>query len=210
MATAWNEDPPGSESQILANATALLGEIAADTDARRSPSVTMAQDWHRRLYVGAALPVAYYAGEPRDSDPNFPELVGYEVAVGPSPGMPSARVPAGLADFEARAQLAVSRLDKAIPVGAKPKDGGELAAALTLCAVLHGEWVRIHPFANGNGPTARLWANWAALRYHLPPFVTIKPRPGQPYGVAAMASISGDHTVTVTVFDQMFREYLSR
>ncbi len=84
----------------------------------------------------------------------------------------------------------------------------QLHGVLTLCAVLHGEWIRIHPFANGNGRTARLWANWAALRYELPPFVTIKPRPGQPHAAAAMASMRGDHQMMTAVFDQMLRTSL--
>ena len=46
----------------------------------------MAQDWHRRIYRNIRAPVPYYAGEIRNSDPDFPELFGYEVAVGSSPG----------------------------------------------------------------------------------------------------------------------------
>lgn len=84
----------------------------------------------------------------------------------------------------------------------------QLHGVLTLGAVLHGEWVRIHPYANGNGRTARLWANWTALRYALPPLVTIKPHPGHPYGAAALASMQGDHSVTLAVFDRMLRAYL--
>ena len=70
--------------------------------------------------------------------------------------------------------------------------------------------MRIHPFANGNGRPRTLWANWAALRYGLPPFVRIKPRPaGDAYAAAAYASMPGDHAVTVAVFGQMLREYLA-
>jgi fido (protein-threonine AMPylation protein) len=210
MPIAWNEDPPGAEQQILANAAALLGEIAAEADRRLEPSVEMAQDWHRRLYRGVALPVPYYAGEPRDSDPDCPELQGYEVAVGAARGTPSELVPAALSGFEGSARRAVLSLDEAIPAGRQPASGRELHGVLSLCAVLHGEWVRIHPFANGNGRTARLWANWAALRYGLPPFVTIKPRPGDPYGLAAMASMSGNHLAAIAAFDQMLREHLRR
>lgn len=208
MPIAWNEDPPGAEQQILANATALLREIAATADRRLAPSVAMAQEWHRRLYRDVALPVPYYAGEPRDSDPHCPELQGYEVAVGTARGTPSELVPAALSGFETSARRAVLSLDEAIPAGQQPASGRELHGVLSLCAVLHGEWVRIHPFANGNGRTARLWANWAALRYGLPPFVTIKPRPGNPYGLAAMASMSGNHLAAVAAFDQMLREHL--
>ncbi len=208
MPIAWNQDPPGAQQQILENAAALLSQIAAAAGQRRAPTVEMAQEWHRRLYRGVSLPVPYYAGEPRDSDPDYPELQGYEVAVGTARGTPSDLVPAALGGFEASAQRAVSGLDDAIPLAARPANGRELHGVLSLCAVLHGEWVRIHPFANGNGRTARLWANWAALRYGLPPFVTIKPRPGNPYGLAAVASMSGSHTATVAAFDQMLREHL--
>ncbi len=208
MPRAWNEDPPGSEQQILANAAAALEEIAAGAGERREPVVAAAQEWHRRLYAGVELAVPYYAGEPRDSDPACPELVGYEVAVGRFRGVSSAQVPAALDDFEAKARRAVVALDEAIAPGAKPAQGTELSGVLSLCAVLHGEWVRIHPFANGNGRTARLWANWAALRYGLPPFVTIKPRPGEPYGLAAVASMSGNHAVTVAAFYEMLRLHL--
>jgi fido (protein-threonine AMPylation protein) len=209
MPIAWNEDPPGSAPRILGNATTVLREIAAAADRRLPPTVAMALEWHRRLYLDIPLPIPYYAGEPRDSDPDCPELQGYEVAVGPFPGTPSRQVPEALAGFEASAQSAVAALDDAIPAGQLPAGGRELHGVLSLCAVLHGEWVRIHPFANGNGRTARLWGNWAALRYGLPPFVTVKPRPGNPYGSAAMASMSGDHTATVAAFDQMLKRRLA-
>ncbi len=208
MPTPWNEDPPGSEQQILANAAGVLREMSTKAAARDEPSIATARDWHRRLYANVALPVPYYAGEPRDSDPECPELQGYEVMVGRSRGTPSAQVPAALDDFEAKARLAVIPLDEAIAPGVKPAVGTELSGVLSLCAVLHGEWVRIHPFANGNGRTARLWANWAALRYRLPAFVGIKPRPVEPYGLAAMASMSGNHTVTVAAFHEMLRSHL--
>lgn len=208
MPTAWNEDPPGAEPRILENAEALLRELAAEADRRPPPTVAMAQEWHRRLYRYVDLPVSYYAGEPRDSDPDCPELQGYEVAIGAARGTPSELVPAALSSFEASAQRAVARLGAAIPATRQPSDGRQLHGVLSLCAVLHGEWVRIHPFANGNGRTARLWANWAALRYGLPPFVTIEPRPDNPYGLAAMASMTGNHTATIAAFAQMLRERL--
>ena len=208
MPTPWNEDPQGSEQQIAVNAAEVLRQIAAAAGDRDEPSVAMAQDWHRRIYAGVTLPVPYYAGEPRDSDPAHPELQGYEVEIGRLLGTPSAQVPGALAGFEAGARRAVAPLDEAITVGTRPRQGPELSAVISLCAVLHGEWVRVHPFANGNGRTARLWANWAALRCGLPPFVTVKPRSGKPYAVAAMASMNGDHRVAAAAFHQMLRAHL--
>jgi fido (protein-threonine AMPylation protein) len=188
----------------------VLRSIVAASDQRDPPTVAMAQDWHRRLYDEVPLPVPYYAGEVRDSDDRFPELVGYEVSVGLLAGAASADVWTELANFERQAQVAVGRIDRAIPVGSKPTTPPQLSGVITFCAVMHGEWVRIHPFANGNGRTARLWANWAAVRYGLPPFVTIKPRPGSAaYQQASIASMSGDHSVAVAVFGALFRSALA-
>jgi Fic family protein len=161
----------------------------------------MAQGWHREMYRSVNVPVSYYVGEIRDSDPRLPELFGHEVAVGPNPGVPSGHVPAQLAKFEGFMAEAVARLDAVVSVGEAPTEAGTLHSVLTLCAVSHGEWVRIHPFANGNGRTARLWANWCAVRYGLPPFVRLRPRPeGEAYAKAASDSMRGDHRATVIVF----------
>src|SRR5690348_6210253 len=105
---------------------------------------------------------------------------------------------------------AVARLDRVLPVGGHPGNAGELRSVLTLCDYAHGEWVRIHPFANGNGRIARLWANWCALRYGVPPFVRLKPRPeGNLYATASALSMRSDHQAMVTVFADMLDRYLS-
>jgi len=70
--------------------------------------------------------------------------------------------------------------------------------------------VRIHPFANGNGRSARLWANFIAMRYGLPPFVTLRPRPGNDYGAAAAAAMDGNWEPTEQVFRVMLRDALGR
>jgi len=70
--------------------------------------------------------------------------------------------------------------------------------------------VRIHPFANGNGRIARLLANAIALRYGLPPFVQLRPRPNQGYPDAAEASMLGDYKPLAIVFDKMLQAYLSK
>jgi len=210
MAVAWNDDPPGSEAQIAANVASVLHEIAAAASARHAPTIAMAQDWHRNIYRGITLPVRYYAGEIRDSDPEFPELNRYEVEVGGFAGSPSETVPLELSHFESVARRAVAVLDSTIPVGAQPADNQQLLAVLTLCASLHGEWVRIHPFANGNGRTARLWGNWASLRYGLPPFISAKPRPaGIAYALASYASMQRDHQVMTGVLLQLLQAHIA-
>jgi hypothetical protein len=171
----------------------------------------MAQEWHRGVYRGIDLPVPYYAGEVRDAAPRFPELIGYEVRVGPYPGVSSRDVPSQLALFQDHVQEAVARLDPAVAPGSAPGSGPLLQAVFNMCGGAHGEWIRIHPFANGNGRTARLWALWVAARYGLPPFIRLMPRPaGTLYAAAAAASMRGDHGPTVTVLHEMLRDWVRR
>jgi len=204
VTNAWNDDPAGSLGLIGSNVAGLSRTIAAQAVARERPACIMAQAWHREIYAGVPLPVPYYAGEIRDSDPRFPDLIGYEVLVGGSPGVPSAQVPDSLDAFERAMVQVTGRLDPAVSTGTMPATTAHLQAVIRFAAFAHGEWVRIHPFANGNGRTARCWANFIALRYGLPAFVAIKPRPTDLlYAAAARASMAGDHRPTEVLFHSM-------
>lgn len=207
MPAAWNDDPPGSLAIIAANVATLGRDLLAQARARVDPVLDLAQGWHRAIYRGVPLPVPYYAGEFRDTDPRFPQLIGYNVMVGSQPGVGSSDVPAQLAGFEQAMRSVAVRLDAAIPAGSPPASGQELAAVIQFAAAAHGEWVRVHPFANGNGRTARCWANFVALRYGMPAFVTIKPRPADLlYLRAAHESMRGDHTSTEILFRGLLRQ----
>ena len=130
------------------------------------------------------------------------------VTIGARYGVEPFAVAAALSEFAATLNVAITELDRSIPNDAASED--ELAAVLALCAWAHAEWVRIHPFANGNGRTARLWANFVAMRYGLPPFVTLRPRPGDDYGSASAAAMDGDWRPTERVFRALLREALKR
>jgi fido (protein-threonine AMPylation protein) len=209
LAIPWNEDDPRDAALLVQNLTHVLRQVARRASLRQQPTVEIAREWHRRIYKNVRLPVAYYAGEIRDSDARFPELYGYEVKIGPQRGVEARWVPEQLARFEAAMRNAVAALDPAIPTKGHPADAAQLRSVLTLCAYTHGEWVRIHPFANGNGRTGRIWANWCALRYGVPPFVRLKPRPqGNPYATASALSMRGDHQAMIAVFADMLDRHL--
>jgi len=206
----WNADPPGSGRRLAANLRGVALDIKHDAPARRPATATLAQDWHRRAFAGITLPVPYYAGEFRDTDAALPELIGYEVEVGGVRAVPSADVPAALRTFESGMRSALAALDPVIAAGARPATVAELDAAVRIAAIAHGEWTRIHPFANGNGRMARLWANWVAVRYGLPLFVRLRPRPSAGlYAGAAAISMRGNHAPMVAVLHDMLRSYLS-
>ena len=83
-------------------------------------------------------------------------------------------------------------------------DADGVAAVTDLCAWAHSEWVRIHPFANGNGRTARMWANLLLMRYGLPPVVRLRPRAdGEEYSTAGARAMYGDWKLTAIIFRKM-------
>ena len=199
MPVEWTGDgTPADGLRIERNLAGLLRSLMETAPGRRMPTIDMARDWHRRIFDGVAPPIPYLAGGVRDSDPNEPELVDYEVGVrgpvGVASGAPAAQVWGQLRTFRSTLRAEVARIDRLHPVVTAAMPIGPDDSVIKLCAWTHGEWVRIHPFVNGNGRTARVWANWVALRYGLPAFVRLRPRPaGNTYATAAERSMAGDH-----------------
>lgn len=138
-----------------------------------------------------------------------PGLENIEVQIGIHYGVPANSVAGELQRFEAKLQETVDWLDKEIPADGRPLTADQLGAVIDLCAWAHSEWVRIHPFANGNGRTARLWANSIALRYGLPPFVRLRPRPNGDYGAAATQAMLGNWVPTARAFHKMLHDLLN-
>ena len=151
------------------------------------------------LDVPAPQSVGAFRGEPG--------LETIQVQVGVHKGVNSAGVAEALARFEEKLQRLVAELDEHLPIE-QEADADQLAAIIDLCAWVHAEWVRIHPFVNGNGRTARLWANSIAMRYGLPPFVGLRPRPNTGYGDAGAMAMQGDWKPTSVVFRRMLADLL--
>jgi len=196
----WEKDSP----QLRANLTEILAEIAVAADQREKPTVEAARRWQRltmrNLEVREARFVGAFRGEPG--------LENVNVRVGANYGVDPADVSAALKQFEAKLQMLIAELDVLLPSGQEP-DTDQLAAIIDLCAWTHSEWVRIHPFANGNGRTARLWANSLAMRYGLPPFIRLRPRPNASYGQAGAKAMQGDWKPTAAVFLRLLEDFLA-
>lgn len=214
---SWADDDPIDVPRIGANCQHLLADLAAAAPRRAELNLSDACAWHFRIYNGCRVAVPDYLGHFR-GDTARPALVGYEVGVGPdlADGLPekvgvwSKDVAEELRGFIAGLHAACVVLDAAIPVGGRPCTVDELHEVVAFVAEVHGEWVRIHPFANGNGRTARIWAAVLALRYGLPIFVRLKPRPEDvAYVRAAKVSMGrppdfqGSHDESVAVFSHL-------
>ena len=131
---------------------------------------------------------------------------GVEVRVGPFPGVSAATVAHEVHRFFGTLESLLTHLDAQVPANADELTTDHLEAILEACAWAHAEWVRLHPFTNGNGRTARLLANYLAMRYGLPPFVRLRPRPDAGYGSAAVKAMTGDWQAAIPVFRAFLAE----
>ena len=195
----WDEDSP----QLRQNLSNVFDEIVAAAERRDTPTVASAKHWHSLLMQNLAVPDARWVGSFRGE----PGLENLQVRVLAQFGVDAARVAEELAEFERKLSAIVRELDAMLPTGQEP-NADQLATILDVCAWAHAEWVRIHPFANGNGRTARLWANCIALRYGLPPFIRLRPRPNYGYGDAGAKAMQGDWKPTAAVFRQLLDTFL--
>ena len=191
----WDDDTP----QLRSNLAKVFGRVRDEALGRKPLTLEVARGWQLDIMSGLIPPGPNLVGRFRGEV----GLENYDVEVRGLPGASASDVAAELSEFDRKLRLAIAELDRLIEPG-QDLTADNLAAVLTLCAWAHSEWVRIHPFANGNGRTARLWVNSIAMRYGLPPFLRIRPRPGDGYGRVSAAAMQGDWRPTVALFRQMY------
>ena len=149
-------------------------------------------------------------GEPAGTFRGEPGLEDYDVRIGRHFGAPAAAVSAELAGFDRTLNIHLNELDATIPAGHRSRDltADDVMAVIILCAWAHGEWVRIHPFPNGNGRTSRILVNAIAQRYGLPAFMRVRPRPGDEYERIADRAMVGDWQSAIPLFLRLYEAAL--
>jgi hypothetical protein len=197
---SWDEDSP----QVRQNLAQVLSEIVSAAQQREYPTIASARHWHSLAMKDLTLPDPRFVGAFRGE----PGLEHVEVQVGAQFGVDAAHVALELGRFESKLHALIAELDSILPAGREP-NADQLAAIVDLCAWVHSEWVRIHPFANGNGRTARLWANCLAMRYGVPPFIRLRPRPNSGYAAAGAKAMQGDWKPTAAVLRRMLDNFLA-
>jgi hypothetical protein len=205
----WDDN----SSQLDVNLAHILAYASKNARRRSKPTLDDTLKWHKDLMRGLEIPpveglnipVENYIGRFRGA----PGLENCQVGIGRYLGVRADLVPAQLKAFEQELQRKVKLLDAQIGPDLTERDlsAKQICEVLKLCAWAHAEWVRIHPFLNGNGRTARIWANYIAARYGLPPFVRMRPRPDRDYGAAGAAAMEGYWERTFLVFLRMYQEY---
>lgn len=198
MRPDWDADSP----ELRRNLAGLLESIEEDARQRKQPSVEAARRWQSEIMRNLQADDSKYVGAFRGEA----GLENVQVHVNGIFGVAAPEVANALREFEHRLQSVVDYLDSLVPPGAEPI-ADQVAVIVEVCAWAHAEWVRIHPFANGNGRTARLWANFLAMRYGLPPFVRLRPRPAGDYDLASEKAMRGDWESTVAAFHQLLEDF---
>jgi len=197
----WDEDSP----QLRQNLANVLRQILSEARKRLPWSTESIRRWHVAAMRDLSPDIPKYAVG------NFRGESGLEnarVKIAGQWGVPPEDVASALAKFDGTLHQIITQLDELVPSGDLPT-ADLLPAILDVCAWAHAEWARIHPFANGNGRTARLMANGIAMRYGLPPFIRLRPRPNGDYGAACEAAMRGNWRPTAVVFGEMLSERLA-
>lgn len=194
----WDDDSP----PLRRNLQKLSASIERDAAKRVLPTVAAAKRWQAQIMAGLAVDKPGYVGRFRGE--HGLERCGVQVngVHGSAPWQAAGELQA----FESTLQRAVAGLDASYPDADSLDEDGQ-SATIELAAWAHAQWVRVHPFANGNGRTARLWANLILMRYGLPPAIALRPRPRGGYATAGAAAMRGQWRPTVNVFRELVRDF---
>lgn len=198
MAADWDANSP----ELLQNLQELGRRIVTGQAAREPLSSETIRDWQRLIMRGLSAsdnePFGVFRGEP--------DLPDYNVRIGDHLGASANLVARELAVFDRTLTDNLAELDRVIQPQHLHDDltADTLNAVIILCAWAHGEWVRIHPFPNGNGRTARILVNAIAIRYGLPAFMKVRPRPGPTYAAVAAEAMTGNWKAAIPLFVQMY------
>ena len=179
----WDADGP----QLQINLQKVLDEVTRWAAKRGGFSVAAIKRWHRQTMEGLDVPQPKFVGRFRGG----PGLEEEPVYIGSREGTRAELVLGEVNAFVRRLQTVSKKLDEFYP-GGQDLDRDGLQAVIELAAWTHSEWVRIHPFRNGNGRTARMLTNAILMRYGLPPVLRLRPRPTSPYGDAGAEGIEGN------------------
>ncbi|GAA1477097.1 hypothetical protein GCM10009623_15430 [Nocardioides aestuarii] len=195
--TPFPWDAEKFKPRITSNFKGIEAEVADSALDMVRPTSDGVRAWHAASLEGVPLAEPWVAGRYRGQGPPNSRLANCPVHVGGVFGTPPARVRGEVTAAFAELDRRLDALDARIANGESVEDVYE--DVLAVCAWIHGQWVRIHPFVDHNGSTARLLTVAVGLRYGIPLQLPGKPRSQLPtdglvvdYNLAAGNQMSGD------------------
>ena len=168
--------------------------VKACTEARQQvPGASAIRSWHDALFREVA-PVRYYAGNVRQDNKRF-VCLGTNVTVDGVAGAHYRTVPQLVAEFAVvlHARLSAVELNwTTLSLDEK------LRRVATIVGTAVGEFIKIHPFLNGNGRTSRLLWRVLLHRLGLPGnWMSVVRRPGPPYGTVMAQAMRGNYVPAI-------------
>lgn len=151
------------------------------------------------------------AGGLRGEGPASSQLATANVRIGWHLGAPPTDVGSMVAAAFQQLNAELDTLDRRVAAGQTLAT--TYPDVLRVAARIHGEWVRIHPFVDHNGSTARLLCLAVGLRYGVPFKLPGKPRTElmadgllPDYERAADNQMLGDDALMVQVLHQLVQQ----
>ena len=77
-----------------------------------------------------------------------------------------------------------------------------------MAALLHAEFVKIHPFIDGNGRTARLLMNFEVMKNGYPPIIIKNEERHKYYDALDVGALTGDYTDFVKMVTKQAEEMI--
>lgn len=190
----WTAGSTPAEERIISAGVARIYESTVRTARTSILNYGTFKTWHGMLFKGA-VPLAYYAGNFRSLDPQHPCLQS-GIVIGTSTGVEPGHVLENMIRLSEELRINDFHLQNYLLTESRPRY--KTLAKLGLVAPAMGLFIKIHPFANGNGRIARLLANNLCYRYELPmPFRQPSKRPlEQGYADAGKAAMRADFKPT--------------
>ncbi|QKO22612.1 Fic family protein [Rhodoferax sp. BAB1] len=151
-------------NSVVDECAAILDELKKDSQSHQG-ALSDTRPTHSRMFT-KVTPAAcqYLAGNYRGS--HHPCLTTYRVQVGPHIGTAPIQVDAFMQAFHVDLAGALQKLDTAAADAKKPGEKAKvLQKIVAVCAATLERFLTIHPYANGNGHTARLLIWILLVRY---------------------------------------------
>jgi hypothetical protein len=210
----WDKNLAANNNSIAVNYRRLLPDVVDTALDGHRPKVEDVRGWHQRSLRGVRLAEPEVAGGFRGEGPAGSELSTCQNAVidwstgayyaTARPEDVDQRVTDMFTDLNTR----LDSLDARLAAGETLAH--VYADVIGTCAWVHGEWVRIHPFVDHNGSTARLLTRSIALLYGVILDLPGKPRSDIPdvgitltYDTAAESQMLGNDLNMVTFLDRL-------
>lgn len=204
----WDQGVRENNQRITANFKTIRRHVVECALDGQRPSVEAVRDWHRDSLRGVRLAEPLVAGGFRGEGPPEAKLAKQLALIYLATGEMPNRVAPRVGETFATLTTDLDGLDARLADGETAAD--IYADVIGLCAWLHGEWVRIHPFIDHNGSTARLLTLNVGLLYGIPLQLPGKPRSALPkpgleleYSTASQVQMYGSDQAMVALLHKL-------